>query len=51
MATTPESVRKKTSILIHEGKDPKQAYAIANSMKRARRLGKRGGYRRVHKKG
>lgn len=45
----PPSVRKKTEHLIREGKPPDQAYAIANSMKRAGRLTKAGGYRRAKK--
>lgn len=45
----PPSVRKKTKILIHEGETPEQAYAMAWSMKRAGRLTKEGGYRRVKK--
>lgn len=44
------AVRKKTEKLIKEGKSPKQAYATANSMKRAGRLTKGGGYKRVKKK-
>ena len=43
------AVAKKTEILIHEGKSPEQAYAMAQSMKRAGRLTKGGGYKRVKK--
>lgn len=47
---TKGAIAKKTEHMIHEGKDPKQAYAIANSMERAGRLTKEGGYKRVGKK-
>ena len=46
MAKAPENVRRKTKLLIDEGDDPRQAYAIAWSMKRHKRLGKHGEYRR-----
>lgn len=39
-------VQKKTQKLISEGKDPKQAYAIANNMNRRGQLGPKGGYKR-----
>ncbi len=41
-------VNKKTAILIHEGKSPEQAYAMANSMVRAGRVTPQGKY--VHVK-
>ena len=41
---------KKISKLRHEGKPQAQAVATAMSMKRAGRLTKRGGYRRVKRK-
>lgn len=46
---TKGAVAKKTAHMIHEGKDPKQAYAIANSMERAGRLTEKGGYIRSKK--
>lgn len=45
------AVAKKTEHLIHEGKSPKQAYAIANSMQRAGRLTREGGYVRAKNPG
>lgn len=51
MATKRKSaIAKKTAILIHEGKKPAQAYAMANSMAREGRLTSKGGYIRKHKK-
>ena len=44
------AVSTKTAILVHEGKSPKQAYAMANAMSRAHRLTASGGYRRVKPK-
>lgn len=44
-------VSRKISKLRHEGVPHQQAIATAMSMKRARRLGPKGGYRRVHPKG
>lgn len=52
-ATTSDvksAINKKTEHLIHEGKDADQAYAMANSMSRAGRLTKEGGYIRARKK-
>lgn len=43
------AVEAKTEKLIHEGKKPNQAYAIAMAMKRAGRLTKGGKYKRVRK--
>jgi len=48
--SSPAPVRIKTAYLIREGKDPKQAYAEANSMQRAGRLTALGRYVRVGKK-
>lgn len=45
------AVSKKISKLVREGTPQKQAVAEALSMKRAGRLTKNGGYKRVHKKG
>jgi|MudIll2142460700_1097286.scaffolds.fasta_scaffold138621_3 hypothetical protein len=42
-------VNKKTAILIHEGRDPKQAYAMANAMVRAGRVTPKGKYVHVRK--
>ena len=42
-----DAISRKIAILVREGKDPKQAAAIAYSMKRAGRLGQHGEYRRV----
>jgi hypothetical protein len=47
--TSDGAVSKKISHLVHEGKPQKQAVAMALSMKRAGRLTKSGGYRRVGK--
>ena len=44
-----DAVGKKISILMHEGTPQNQAIAIAYSMKRAGRLTKEGGYKRVKK--
>lgn len=44
-----DAVGKKIGHLIHEGKKPDQAAAIAYSMQRAHRLTPSGGYRRVKK--
>jgi hypothetical protein len=44
------AVGKKISKLVHEGKSQKQAVATALSMKRAGRLTKEGGYKRVKRK-
>lgn len=43
-------VGKKISKLMHEGEPQKKAIAMAMSMKRAGRLTKSGGYRRVGRK-
>lgn len=45
------SVSKKISKLRHEGVPEKQSVAMALRMKRTHRLTKRGGYRRVRRKG
>jgi hypothetical protein len=50
MAKKKDAVGKKISKLVKEGVPQKQAVAEALSMKRAGRLTKSGGYRRVHKK-
>jgi hypothetical protein len=47
--TSDGAVSKKIGKLMHEGKPQKQAVAMALSMKRAHRLTKSGGYRRVGK--
>ena len=44
-------VSHKISKLRHEAVPQEQAVATALSMKRAHRLGRKGGYRRVHRKG
>lgn len=43
---TPRNVSLKTREMIHEGYDPKVAYAAAHDMKRRHRLGPHGEYRR-----
>lgn len=46
----PANVRRKTEEMIHEGYDPKVAYAVSWNMKRRGRLGPKGEYRRTHRK-
>lgn len=48
---TRGAVSRKISALRREGVPQQQAVATALSMKRARRLGPKGAYRRVHPKG
>lgn len=50
MADDGGRVSKKISMLMHEGKDEKQAVAMAMNMDRAHRLTKEGGYIRKKKK-